>query len=85
MESQFSLVSRFVLASRPHEAYEIVITVLLIVRVEEEDGGENGLDLDKVGVRWLAVFDLEFFSCRFEERGKFFGRHSVEAGLLALS
>ena len=77
MESQVSSVSLFVLARLSHEADKIVIAVLLIVRGEENDGGENGLDLDKVGVRWLDEFDLEFFSSCFEDRGEFFGRHGV--------
>ena len=46
-----------------------MIAVLLIVRSKEEDGGENGSDIDEVGVRWLAVFDLKLFSSCFEERG----------------
>ena len=62
MESQVSLVSRFLLSRRPHEADGVVIAVLLIVRSEDKDGGENGSDLEEVGVRWLVVFDLEFFS-----------------------
>ena len=62
-----------------------MVSVLLVAGSKEEDGGDDGSDLDQLGVGWLAVFDLEFFSCRFEERGKFFRRHSVEAGLLALS
>ena len=46
-----------------------MISVLLIVRREEEDGGENSSDLDEVGVGWFAVFNLELFSSCFEERG----------------
>ena len=65
VEIQVSLVSRFVLARQPHKADEIVISVLLIVGSEEEDGGENGSDLDEVGVGWLAVFDLELFLSYF--------------------
>ena len=85
MESQFSLVSRFVLASRPHEADEIVIAVILIIRSEEEDGGENGSDIEEVGVGLLAVFGLELLSSCFEERGEFFGRHGVRSCLSAWS
>ena len=43
------------------------------------------MDLDEVGVGWLAVFDLEFFLSCFEERGKYFRRHGVQSGLLAWS
>ena len=51
MESQVSLVSRFVLSRRPHEADKIMVTMHLIVQSEEEDdGGESGSDLDEVGV-----------------------------------
>ena len=85
MEIQVSLVSQFILARLPHKAEEIVVSVFLIVRSEEEDGGENGSVLDKVGVGWLDVFDLEVFSSCFEERGKFFGRHGVRSCLLAWS
>ena len=70
-------MSRFILARKPHEADAIVVAVFLIVRSKEEDGGENGSDIDEVGVGWLAVFNLEVFSSCFEERGKFFGRHGV--------
>ena len=52
-----------------------MISVLLVLRSDKEYGGENGLDLDEVGLGWLAVFDLEFFLRCFEERGEFFGRH----------
>ena len=38
------------------EADKIAVSVLLIVRSEEEDGGDDGSDLDQVGVGWLAVF-----------------------------
>ena len=79
------MVSRLVFSRRPDEADEIVVSVLLIVRSKEEDGGDDGSGLDRVGVGWLAVFYFKFFSCRFEERGKFFRRHGVGAGLLALS
>ena len=78
-------MSLFVLARLSHEADEIVIAVLLIVRSEEEYGGEKGSDLDKVGVGWLAVFDLEIFSRCFEECGQFFRQHGVGAGLSELS
>ena len=81
MESQFFLVSRLILARQPHEDDEIVVAVFLIVRSEEEDVGDNGSDLDKVGVGWLAVFDLEVFSSCSKERGKFFRRHGVRSGL----
>ena len=85
MESQVSLVSRLILARRPHEVDEIVVAVFLIVRSEEEDGVDNVSDLDEVGVGWLAVFDLgDFLSC-FEERGKFFRQHGVRSGLSAWS
>ena len=52
-----------------------MVPLFLIVRSKEEYGGDNGSDLDKVDVGWLAVFDLEVFSSCFEERGEFFGRH----------
>ena len=55
MESQISLVSRLVFARRPDEAREIVVPVFLIIRREEEDRGDDGSDLDQVGVGWLAV------------------------------
>ena len=77
MESQVYLVIRFILACRPHEADKIVISVLFIVRSKDEDGGENDLDIDKVGVGWLAVFDLKIFLSCLEERGDFFWRHGV--------
>ena len=85
MESQVSLVSRFVPDSRPHEADEIVIAMLLIVRSEEEGVGENGSDLDKVGLGWLAVFDLGLFSSCFKDSGELFGRHGVRYCLSAWS
>ena len=81
MESQVSLVSRLVFACLPDEAEKIVVSVLLIIRSEEGDGGDDSSDLDQVGVGWLAVFDLKVFSCRFEEHGIFFRRHGVGAGL----
>ena len=83
MESQISLVSRLILARQPHEGDKIVVAVFLIIRSKEEDGGDNGLYIDEVGVGWLAVFDLEVFSSCFEKRGKFFGRHGVRSGLSA--
>ena len=67
------------------KANKIVVSVLLIVRSEEEDRGSDGSYLDQVGIGWLAVFDLEVFSCRLKELGKFFRRHGIRAGLLALS
>ena len=75
MESQVSLVSRLVFAFQLDEADEIVVPMFLIVRSEEEDGGDNSSDLEQAGVGWLAVFDLEVFSICFQERGKFFRRH----------
>ena len=65
-------MSFLVFACQRDKADEIVVPVLLIVRSKEEDGGDDGSDLDKVGVDWLAVFDLEVFLSCFEERGKFF-------------
>ena len=56
-------MSRLVFSRRPDEAREIVVPVFLIVRREEEDRGDDGSDLDQVGVSWLDVFDLEVFSC----------------------
>ena len=85
MERQVSLVSRFILSSQPHEANKIVVSVSNIVQSGEKDEGENGSDLDKVGVGWLAVLDLEIFSSCFEERGKFFGQHGVRYCLSAWS
>ena len=84
MKSEVPLVSRLVFARQPYEADEIVVSILFIVGSKEEDGGDDGSDLDQVGVGWLAVFDLKVFSCRFEERGKFFRRHGVRVGLSAL-
>ena len=78
-------MSRLVFYCQPDEADEIVVYVLLIVMSKEEDGGDDGSDLDQVGVGWLAIFDLKVFSCRFEERGKFFRRHGVGDGLSTLS
>ena len=74
-------MSQLVLARRTEEADEIVVSVILIIRSENEDGGDDGSDLDQVGVGWLDVFDFKVFLCRFEERGKFFRRHGVGAGL----
>ena len=85
MEIQVSLVSCLVFSRQPDEADKIVVPVFLIARSEEEDGGDDGSDLDQVGVGWLAVFDLEVFLCCFEEREKFFRRHGVGSGLSALS
>ena len=84
MESQVSLVSCLVFARRPDKAEEIVVPVFLIVRSEEEDGGDDGSDLDQVGVGWLDVFDLEVLLCCFKECGRFFRRHGVGAGPSAL-
>ena len=78
-------MSRLVFYCRPDKADEIVVSVLLIVMSKEEDEGNDGSDLDQVGVGWLAIFDLKVFSCRFEERGKFFRRQGVGAGLSTLS
>ena len=72
MESQVYLVSRLVFSRRPNEADNLLVAVFLIVRSEEEDGGDNGSDIDEVGVGWLAVFDLEVFLICFEESGKLF-------------
>ena len=85
MEIQVSLVSLFILSRQPHKANEIVVDVLLIVRSKEEDGGDNGSDLDDVGVDWLTVFELKLFLSCFEERGEFFGRHGVQSCLSAWS
>ena len=62
-----------------------MVSFLLIVRSEEENGGDYGSDIGQVGVGWLAIFDLKVFLCRFEESGKFFRRHGVGAGLSELS
>ena len=83
MEIQVSLVSRLILDRQPHEVDKIVVVVFLIIQSEEEDGGENGSDINEVGVGWLAVFDLEVLSSCFEERGKFSGRHGAQSGLSA--
>ena len=83
MESQVALVSRLLFARRPNEADKIVVSVLLIIWSKEEDGGDNGSDLDKVGVGWLAIFDLEGFLICFEEHGKLSRRHGVRSGLSA--
>ena len=85
MENQVLLLSRFILAHRPHEANKILVAVFLIVWSKEEYRGENGSNIDEVGVGWLAFFDLEVFSSCFEERGKFFGQHGVQSCLLAWS
>ena len=77
-------MSRLVFARQTDKADEILVSVLLIVGSEEKNGGDDGSDLDQVSVGWLAVFDLEVFLCRFEERGKFFRRHGVGARLSAL-
>ena len=45
MEIQVSLVSRLVFSRRPNEANEILVPVFLILRSEEEDGGETSLIL----------------------------------------
>ena len=84
MESEVPLVGCLVFFRQPDEAHKIVVSVLLIVGSEEENEGDDGSDLYQVGVGWLAVIDLEVFLCRFEERGKFFRRHGIGAGLLAL-
>ena len=83
MEIQVSLVIFLILAHQPHEANKIVVSVLNIVQSGEKDEGENGSDLDKVGVGWLAVLDLEIFSSCFEEHGKLSRRHGVRSGLSA--
>ena len=62
-----------------------MITVILIERRKEQDGGENGSDLDEVGVGWLDVFDLKRFLRCFEERGEFFRQHGVQYFLSAWS
>ena len=58
MESQVSLVSCLVFSFQPDEADKIVVPVFLIVWSEEEDGGEDGSNIDQLGVGWLAVFVL---------------------------
>ena len=78
-------MSHLVFARQLDKADKIVVSVLLIVRSEEEDGGNEGSEIDQVGLGWLAVFDLKVFLCRFKERGKLFRRHVVEAGPSALS
>ena len=83
MEVQVSLVSRFILARRPHGPDEIVVAVFLIVRSEEENGGDNGSDIYEVGVGWLDVFDLVVFLSCFKERGNLFRQNGVQSGLLA--
>ena len=85
MEIEVSLVGCFVFDCRPDEAHEIVVSVLLAVGCEEEDGGHDCSDLEQVGIVRLAVNDPEVFLCRFEERGYFSRRHIVGDGLLALS
>ena len=85
MESQVFLVSHLVFPHQPDKAKDIVVYVLLIVRIEEEDGGDDGSDIDQLGVGWLTVFDLKVFLCCFEERGNFFRQHGVGAGLSVLS
>ena len=85
MKSEVPLVIRLLFARRLDKVDEIVVSVLLMVGSEEEDGGDGGSDLDQVGFGWLAVFNLEVFLCRFEERGKFFSRHGVGAVLSELS
>ena len=62
-----------------------MVSVILVVGIEEEDGGDDRSDLDQVGVVWLAVFDLEVFLCHPEEGGKLFRSHGVRASLLVLS
>ena len=62
-----------------------MVDVLLIMRSEEEDEGDNGLDLDELGFGLLAVFYLELFSSCFEECGEFFGQHGVRSCLSAWS
>ena len=81
MESQVSLVSRLVFSRQPDKADEIVVPVFLIVRSKEEDGGDNGSDIDQAGVSWLAIFYLEVFLSCFEEYGKFCRRHGVRSDL----
>ena len=76
-------MSRLAFARRPNEADDILVAVFLVVRVEEEDGGDNGSDIDEAGVSWLAVFDLEVLLSCFEVRGKFCRRHGVRSGLSA--
>ena len=74
-------MSRLVFACRPDKADDTNVSVLLTIESEEEDGDDYISDLDQVGVGWLAIFDLEAFSFCFDERGKFFWRHCVKAGL----
>ena len=85
MESQVFLESCLVFARQPDKSDKIVVSVFLIVCSKEVDGGDEGSDLDQVGVGWLDVFDLKVFSSCFEERGKFFRQHGVGSGLSVLS
>ena len=78
-------MSRPVFACLPDNANKIVVPGFLIVRSKEGGGGDDGSDLDQIGISWLAVFVHKVFSCCFEERGKFFRRNSLRAGLSEFS
>ena len=43
-------MSRLVFACQPDRADEILVSVLLIIRIKEEDGSDDASDLDKLGV-----------------------------------
>ena len=43
-------MSRLVFACRPDEADKNLVSVLLIARIKEEDGCDDGSDIDQVGV-----------------------------------
>ena len=51
-----------------------MVAVFLIVRSKEENGGDNGSDIYEVGVGWLDVFDLEFFSSCFKSVESYSGK-----------
>ena len=78
-------MSCLVFARQPDKANEIVVSVPLIKRSKEADLGDDGFDIDQVGVGWLAVFDFEVLMCRFKELGKFLRIHGVGTGLSVFS